>query len=326
MFRNRTIMAVFLLLSFLYGKAEEGRFRLFSEEVKTAYPSAVYDFLETYLYRLDSLHRKGSIAHSSMMMDKVLFLKGESSVARNITPQTSFYITKMEDKMFNAVWKDSTGVTLLDMVFPASYELILGAPKNKIERTMEKQLKAMPLSFVPDSLKNPEVKMLADSVFQSQPVTIYEIASINDATYYYSRPDSVTLQPIFDSEQKWYSSVNLMQGLITDIDDYQLYIEQSAYEFDVLKYTISLSQWLNYCREMRASVYIGLEEEREDGLMILLLAQSNDLGFKHMLSMILPWNFVEKRDAILKARLYAYIPTHNVKTYYQERDRKEIKK
>lgn len=325
MFRSRTIMAVFLLLSFLLGKAEGGRFHLFSEEVKTAYPSAVYDFLETYLYRLDSLHRKGSIAHPSMMRDKVLFLQGESSVARNITPQTSFSLTKMEDKMFNAVWKDSTGVTLLDMVFPASYELILGAPKTKIERTMEKQLKAMPLSFVPDSLKNPEVKMIADSVFQSQPVTIYEIASINDATYY-SLPDSVMLRPIFDSEQKWYSSVNIMQGLIDGIDDYQLYIEQSVYEFNILKYTISLSQWLNYCREMRASVYIGLEEEREDGLMILLLAQSNDLGFKHMLSMILPWNFVEKRDAILKARLYAYIPTHNVKTYYQERERKELEK
>ena len=227
--------------------------------------------------------------------------------------------------MFNAVWRDSTGVVLLDMVFPASYELILGAPKNKIERTMEKQLKAMPLSFTPDSLEDMEVKMLADSVFQSHPVTIYEIESISDATYY-SRPDRTILQPIFDSNQKWYSSVNLMQGLITDIDDYQLYIEQSVYEFDILKYTISLSQWLNYCRGMRASIYIGLEEEREDGLMILLLAQSNDLGFKHMLSMILPWNFVEKRNAILKAKLYAYIPTHNVKTYYQERDRKEIEK
>ena len=325
MFRNRTIMAVFLLLSFLLGKAEEGRFRLFSDEVKTAYPSVVYDFLETYLYRLDSLHREGGLAHPSMMLDKVLFLKGGSSVARHITPQTSFSITKMEDKMFNAVWKDSTGVTLLDMVFPASYELILGASKNKIERTMEKQLKAMPLSFTPDSLVDMEVKMLADSVFQSQPVTIYEIESISDATYY-SRLDSTMLQPIFDSNQKWYSSVNLMQGLIDGINDYRLYIEQSAYEFDVLKYTVSLSQWLNYCRDMRASVYIGLEEEREDGLMILILAQSNDLGFKHMLSMILPWNFVEKRDAILKAKLYAYIPTHNVKTYYQERDRKEIKK
>lgn len=325
MFRNRTIIAVFFLLSFFFGKAEEGRFRFFSEEVKTAYPSAVYDFLETYLFRLDSLHRKGVLEHPSMMREKVLFLQGESSVARNITTKTSFTLTRMEDNMFNAVWKDSTGATLLDMVFPASYELILGAPKNKIERTMEKQLKAMPLSFTPDSLVDMEVKMLADSVFQSQPVTIYEIESISDATYY-SRLDSTMLQPIFDSNQKWYSSVNLIQGLIADIDDYQLYIEQSVYEFDTLKYTISLSQWLNYCRDMRASVYIGLEEEREDGLMILLLAQSNDLGFKHMLSMILPWNFVEKRNAILKAKLYAYIPTHNVKTYYQERDRKEIEK
>ena len=136
MLRNRTIMAVFFLLSFFSGKAEGGRFRLFSEEVKTAYPSAVYDFLETYLYRLDSLHQKGVQEHPSMMKDKVLFLKGESSVAHQINPKTDFTLTRMEDKMFNAVWKDSTGVVLLDMVFPASYELILGASKNKIERTM----------------------------------------------------------------------------------------------------------------------------------------------------------------------------------------------
>lgn len=318
-------MAVFFLLPFLSGKAEGGRFHLFSEEVKATYLSPVYNFLETYLYQLDSLHREGLYEHPSMMKNKVLFLKGESSVARNITPKTSFTITKMEDKIYNAVWTDSLGVTLLDIVFPASYELILGTTKNKIERTMEKQLKAMPLFFVPDSLQNMEFKILADSVFQSHPVSIYEIESISDATYY-SRLDSMTLQPVFDSNQKWYSSVNLMQGLIAGIDDYQLYIEQSVYQFDILKYTISLSQWLNYCREMHASVYIGLEEEREDGLMILLLAQNNDLGFKHMLSIILPWNFVEKRDAILKARLHAYIPTHNVRTYYQEKDRKEIEK
>ena len=117
MFRNRTIMAVFLLLSFLLGKAEGGRFHLFSDEVKTAYPSAVYDFLETYLYRLDSLHREGVQEHPSMMRDKVLFLKGESSVAYQINPKTDFTLTRMEDKMFNAVWKDSTGVVLLDMVY-----------------------------------------------------------------------------------------------------------------------------------------------------------------------------------------------------------------
>lgn len=325
MFRNRMIIIVSFLLSFLSGKAEGGRFYLFSEEVKTAYPSAVYDFLETYLFRLDSLHRKGVWEHPSMMRDKVHFLRGESSVARSITPKTSFVLTKIDDKMFNAVWKDSAGVALLDMVFPASYELILGAPKNKIERTMERQLKAKPLAFTPELMKDVEVKMLADGVYQSYPVTIYEIESISDASYY-SRTDGTILKPIFDSNQKWYSSVNLMQGLIADIDNYRLYIEQSVYEFDTLKYTISLSQWLNYCREMRASIYIGLEEEREDGLMILLLAQSNDLGFKHMLSLILPWNFVEKKDAILKARLYAYIPTHNVKTYYLERERKEMVK
>ena len=70
---------------------------------------------------------------------------------------------------------------------------------------------------------------------------------------------------------------------------------------------------------MHATVYLGVEEEREDGIKVLLLVHSHDLGFHHMLSIVLPWNLVEKPNAVLKAKLNAYIPTHNIMSIYQER-------
>ena len=51
-------------------------FRLFAPEVKQEYPSVVYDFLERYLYELDSLQRKGIAIHQRIADDKVFFFEG----------------------------------------------------------------------------------------------------------------------------------------------------------------------------------------------------------------------------------------------------------
>ena len=77
---------------------------------------------------------------------------------------------------------------------------------------------------------------------------------------------------------------------------------------------------------MKLDVYFAVEEEHEDGLRALLIAHSRDLGFNHMMSLLIPDNFVQKRNAILKATLNAYIPTQNVKDLYQQYVAKPKKK
>jgi hypothetical protein len=126
------------------------------------------------------------------------------------------------------------------------------------------------------------------------------------------------MQPVYDKKQKWYSATNLFHGLISETSDYRFYIEQNLYGFNKQSYTISLNQWLNYCVVNKLTLYFAIEEEREDGLKALLIAQSHDLGFNHMLSIIIPDNFVEKRNVTLKATMNAYIPTDNVKDLYQQ--------
>jgi hypothetical protein len=81
---------------------------------------------------------------------------------------------------------------------------------------------------------------------------------------------------------------------------------------------VSLAQWLNYCRKLNCMVYFAVEEERYDGLKILLIARCRDFNFNHVLSIIVPDTFTEKKDAILKATLNAYIPTQNVLDLYKQ--------
>ena len=72
---------------------------------------------------------------------------------------------------------------------------------------------------------------------------------------------------------------------------------------------------------------MSIEEEREDGLKALLIAESEDLGFNHMFYLVILSDFVSNRDVKIKAKVNAYIPTQNVKDLYQkyvEREKKQI--
>ncbi len=318
--RRCTVSLILCLLSFFGAMATKNRLCLFPEVMRQTHPSVVYDFLERYLFRLDSLQQAGELYMSQLMRDDVRFVVGTTETCRQLSPETTFTLSLTDSRYYEAVWRNENDSVLLDLVFPASYELICGMPKHKIERTIERQLKAMPQRFIPDSIPlDLEVNQVNDSVWQRSSITHYEIEAIHDAVYF-ERDGSLGMTPLYDVQQPLYSAFNLLQGYVENSDAYRLYVEQSIYEFDILRYTVSLAQWLNYCREIHGKVYVGLEEEHEDGYLLLLLLVSPDLGFKHMLSLIVPRDFVSRPNAVLKAKLYAYIPIHNVKAYYKEKE------
>lgn len=312
---------IFILLSFLQlslpGKAEEGRFHLFSDETKSAYPSVIYDFLERYLYKLDSLGNANPAMLRHFSNDKVVFIKGDASVAKNISPQNPFSVNLVEDKFYDAVWSDSSQKEILHIVFPVNYELILGMSKNKIEKMMKSKLLSMPDSFVTDESSDIDVVEFEKDIYIPENRHFLDLEDLNTNIYFYKTSDN-KIKPIYNSGSLAYSAVNLLQGIISDCNGYRLSVYQNMYDFKYEEYTIKLSQWLNYCKEINATVYIGIEEERDNGVKLLVLAQSHDLGFRHMLSVILPWNFVDKPNTTIKARLHAFIPIHNVTSIYYE--------
>lgn len=328
MMRYRIIAFTFCLLSFLYGKAENGCLNLFHQDLKKEHLAVVYDFIERYFYEIDSLANAGHDIFCKMKDDKVIIVDGTLDAMRKISPSNPFSLTRIDDKAYSIEWQDSTEAkNLLTVMFPVSLELIYGQPRYKLERTLKAQLQEQPDSFVVDTLsENIELELLDDSCFRRVPLQFSDITSVSDAVYYYKEDTTSVPVPIFDDLHRWYSAVNLFQGIISDCNDYRLHVIQSVFEFDTLEYTVSLSQWLNYCRSLQAVVYIGLEEEREDGVKLLLLAYSHNLGFNHLLSVLVPWNFIEKKDTVLKAILHAYIPKNNVKTMYQENEYRNKKR
>lgn len=334
MYRRKTIAMVIMCLTSLsiYAQTSKGTLHLFSDEAKTMAPSVVFDFLERYLYEINQ-SKRGYDFYQKMADDKVVVREGSLDNISRLSPTMPFSVIRYEDKGYEVCWTDTTtGRSLLSMQFPIQFELLLGMPKEEIEKTVKDNLKACADTMnsedlLPDSLDPVNTE---GDIFCSASAQHYYVESLNTAKYYINLGEEggcflSFYIPLFSSKYKGFSAANLFHGVIKNTKDYQLHIEQHLYGYKQENYTIKLNQWLNYCKDNNLTVYFGIEEERKDGLKALLIATNADLAYNHVMSIIIPDNFVEKRNSILKATLNAYIPTNNVKDLYQQYTKKEKK-
>lgn len=292
-------------------------FRLINPDIKKEYPSVVYDFLERYLYELDSLESKGINTLQKIKDDKVLFFAGSYSSAKEITTEMIFSIKTVEDKSYEVSWSDSKGNIVLGLLFPMQYELILGKSKNVIESELKSEIMNS-VSYVSDNnYTDKGLEALTNGYYTSKYNKHYYLNDLNTATYYIK--DSIgTYSPLFHDSDKWNSAANLLQGVIKEVSGYKLFVKQNLYGFKYETYTIPLEKWIGYCKEMQMITYFAIEEEREDGIKALVIAQSQNLGFNHVLSLVIPFDFVTNKKCVIKATLNAYIPTQNVAELYKQ--------
>ena len=307
------IRLVYVLLLMIWSASASSQgLKLFSPEMKEAVPKSqkvVMDFMERYFYDLSKF--KQTARASVMAEDKVYFRKGDYSDLTQISETMPFSINLL-DKYYEVNWQRETE-PFVTIVFPAQYELLSGLKKDEaMEKFKEAVLAAPPRKQMPSITL--ELQQVNDSLYCSKGDTLL-LAEMTDALYYYKEREK--FEPVFDKNHLDYSAANLFHGLIQD-SDYRMYVEQSLFGMKTIDYTITLSQWLNYCSEWGLKVFFAVEEVREDGVLALVIAKSQELGFHHLLSVVVPDKFITDQNAVLKVRLTPYIPVHNVKDLYKK--------
>ena len=288
--------------------------KLFTPEMREAVTQpqrVVMDFLERYFQELSAV--KGTTVQAKMTDDKVFFRKGKPSDLYHVSDTMGFTISLL-DKYYEVNWTIENE-PFITIVFPAQYDLLMGQDKEEALTKMKETILAAPKRNEKNVIPA-DLKMQGDGIWQSKKES-FELESLNDAIYYYYNKVREEYVPVFDNSHLSYSAANLFHGLIPTTD-YRIYVEQSVYGMNTISYTIALNQWLNYCAEWGLKVFFAVEEEREDGILALIIAQSRELGFNHLLSVVIPDKFITDKNAVLKVRLSPYIPTHNVKDLYQK--------
>ena len=298
--------------------------RLFSEEVRMQSDkpmNMVMDFLERYFVELKTI--KGTTIVDKMADDKVFFRKGRLADYYNLCDTVPFSINRV-DKHYEVSWYNGSE-PFITVIFPAQYDLIMGQTQKEIQQAFRSIVcSAKPTNDVSANSFN-GIEPLNDTIWIAKQEK-FEFESMNDATYYKKGAKDIdAFEPVFDSHLKVYSAANLFHGIVEGVDR-RMYVEQSVYGMTTVNYTISLRQWLDYCREQKLKVFFAIEEEREDGLLALVIANSSELCYNHLLSVVLPDDFITNQNEMLKARLTPYIPTHNVKDLFKKEIQKRKKK
>ena len=261
---------------------------LFSDQLRTSSSSPIFEFLERYFLQL----KYPPIVKSSANMirdDNFRFIQGSIATIDRLR-QTDDFSFSTDNHRYTATWQRN-GQVLLSVSFPVEYELISG--ENKIEA--EENLLA-------DILKT-TVKQRKDDARRNDS---YINKSFSNRLYYQQG------QLILDSKHPAESLANLM--LSTNAQgDYTLQMTQVSYGFKKKVFQVPLRQWIAFCQDNGCQLYFGIDDIKANGeISAVVIAVNETENYNHVLTISLSSKAIDARQGIIEARLFPYVPTHNV--------------
>lgn len=262
---------------------------LFTEELRSMGKSPVFDFLERYFLQLKYPPRSKSMSNM-IRDDQFKFLSGTLKSVDNIL-LTDGFSYNYDNHSYQATWnrKDST---LLSVSFPVEYELISG--ENKIEA---------------------EDNLLSD--IRSTKVVVPTVKPIVKKDHYLSKNFTNRLylskgELVLSEKHLLESAANMMLSLQTD-GDFTISITQLSYGFKKTVFEVPLKQWIAFCQDHSCELYFGVEKLSDHNeVECVVIAVNTAENYNHVLTAKISSDILEPKSGTIEARLYPYVPTHNV--------------
>ena len=230
-------------------------------------------------------------ASNMLRDDQFHFLKGSIAVIDEIRPTDDFAFNN-DNHCYTATW-NRDGKILLSVSFPVEYELISG--ENKIEA---------------------EDNLLSDiqntKVSHDSPLTTHlsESTYINDCfsnRLYYQKGKLIS-----SSNHPAETLANLMLSTQAR-GQYDISVTQISYGFQKIVFQVPLRQWIAFCQNSGCQLYFGIDTMNEQGdISAVVLAVNQAENYNHVLTINMDAESLDARKGTIEARLYPYVPTHNV--------------
>ena len=266
--------------------------QLFSDELRAMGSSPIFDFLERYFLQL-KYPPTVKTASNMIRDDEFRFITGSMAIIDDIRTTDGFTYS-YDNHRYTATWNRENN-TLLSVSFPVEYELISG--ENKIEA--EENL----LSDVQKAI----VKQQTDDALQNDHY-------INE--HFVNRLYFNKGKLIVDGRHPAETAANMMLSTNTQ-GNYEINMTQISYGFRKKTFQVPLRQWIAFCQNSGCQLFFGIESfGKNDEVNAVVLAVNQAENYNHVLTISIQPNVIDSNQGVIEARLYPYVPMHNVQNMF----------
>lgn len=268
--------------------------RLFAEDTRKLDNTPVFDFLERYFLQLK--YPPTLITAQKMISDdQFQFMKGSLKTVDDIQPTDGFGFN-YDKRQYIATW-NRDGQPLLSVSFPVEYELISGENKIEAENNLLADIKRT-------EIKNTNSKTAHDPHYINKNFS---------NRLYYQKGELVSSE-----RHPAETTANMLLSMKAK-GQYELKVTQVSYGFKKTVFDVPLRQWIAFCQNSGCHLYVGIEKIGDKGeVNAVVLAVNEAENYNHVLTVTIPQEAIHNQKGSLEARLYPYVPTHNVKELFGE--------
>ncbi|MDR1403490.1 MAG: hypothetical protein LBJ60_07315 [Tannerellaceae bacterium] len=287
-------------------------FRLFkNDSIRLVNPSPVYDFLERYLLELQL---PADLDPAIRLFADNVHIDGNVDDLFSFDGTETFHESYLHSKSYRISWSREEEKPLLSITFDMDFQLLSGCNLLELENRLLRDIRRYkPHSEKREaavSIKN-DFQALTDSYVDRGEA--YLIDLIRNDLYYVREGDAYVL---VHDEQKTNQSIANMMLSPQASGDFDLNLIFDRYGYKEEKTGIKLKQWINYCLSEGCTAFFGVKSKDKTSLKGTVFMVNTKKGYNHILSVEVPFGIIGKQEGSIDARLYAYIPMHNVSGNY----------
>jgi hypothetical protein len=292
-----------------WNEVEHIGYRLFDSLFVLHQPRLVCDFVERYLLELDLDNMFDR--NIRMGVDKVAVENGSMENMHKLLSAERIDLSMVEMRRYRVAWH-SENKCLLSLVFDMDYQLLSGCNAIELENNYLRTMGRLSRTY-----QWKENDVVADSTDKYAIVEggHYLSEAIRGDRYY--QKDSIgEWQLVCNPEKPYWSAANIVLTPINNDGAYQLDCQLDMYGYRDTTFKVNMNQWVAQTLTEGCQLYFGLKSKTLYTIRGIVFCPNPTAGYCHMLSVEIPIEAFENKQGIIRGRLFAYVPLHNIDEGY----------
>jgi len=283
-------------------------YHLFDASVVQTQNALVADFVERYILELDlgqQMDRK-----MRMAVDKVVVDNGNLDVIHDIRPDDRLEISVVEMLRYRVAWFREERC-LLSLVFDMDYQLLSGCNSIELEQNYLREIKRIhgidfPIEEVVIENDDDEYAIVDGGNYLNESIR---------ADRYYQRDTLSTWKSVCSGDKPYWSAANIMLSPLM-LGDFQLECKLDMYGYRDSSFEMDLHRWIVQTLTEGCKMFFGVKSRTPKTIRGTLFCPNFLGGYCHMMSVEIPVEAFDAGKGNVKARLYVYVPLHNIDPGY----------